>query len=88
MSKFTVFINKHPLFIIILLAFILRIFMVWKIPPSLNWDEVSIGYNAYSILETGKDEWGAFMPLHFRAFGEFKLPVHIYASIPGMRFLV
>jgi 4-amino-4-deoxy-L-arabinose transferase-like glycosyltransferase len=47
-------------------------------PPSLYWDEASIGYNAYSILKTGQDEWGTSYPLNFRAFGEFKLPVYIY----------
>lgn len=53
--------------------------MISGIPPSVYWDEASIGYNAYSILQTGKDEWGEFMPIHFRAFGEFKLPVYIYS---------
>ena len=54
------------------------------IPPSLNWDEVSIGYNAYSILKTGRDEWGQFLPVHFKAYGEYKLPAQIYLSIPGI----
>ncbi len=72
------------LFLIVLAAFFLRFWRVVEIPPSLNWDEVSIGYNAYSILETGRDEWGEFMPLHFRSFGEYKLPAQIYASIPGI----
>lgn len=69
---------------IVLLAFILRFYKVTEIPPSLNWDEVSIGYNAYSILKTGRDEWGVFLPVHFKAYGEYKLPVQIYASIPGI----
>ena len=69
---------------IVLLAFFLRFYKVTEIPPSLNWDEVSIGYNAYSILKTGRDEWGVFLPIHFKAYGEFKLPVQIYASIPGI----
>lgn len=72
------------LFLIVLAAFILRLYRVTEIPPSLNWDEVSIGYNAYSILKTGKDEWGQFLPVHFKAYGEYKLPVQIYASIPGI----
>lgn len=50
-------------------------------PPSLNWDEVSHGYNAYSILKTGHDEWGEKFPTIFRAFGDYKLPVYIYLSI-------
>ncbi|MFH1601750.1 MAG: glycosyltransferase family 39 protein [Candidatus Shapirobacteria bacterium] len=70
----------------LVLAFILRFWRVWEVPPALNWDEVSIGYNAYSILKTGRDEWGKIFPLHFRAFGEYKLPVQIYASIPGIWF--
>lgn len=78
--------NKIILISILILAFLLRINKITSIPPSLNWDEVSIGYNAYSILKTGKDEWGEFMPLHFKAFGEYKLPAQIYASIPGIYF--
>lgn len=73
--------------LILVLAFVLRFWRAWEIPPALNWDEVSIGYNAYSILKTGRDEWGKFLPLHFRAFGEYKLPVQIYASIPGIWLL-
>lgn len=72
------------LVLIIVLGFFLRIYKVASIPPSLNWDETSIAYNAYSILKTGKDEWGQFMPLHFKSFGEYKLPAQIYASIPGI----
>ena len=69
---------------IILLAFGLRFYRVTEIPPALNWDEVSIGYNAYSVLKTGKDEWGISLPVHFRAYGEYKLPAQIYAAIPGI----
>lgn len=74
------------LLLIVILAFFLRIFKVTEDPPSLNWDEVSIGYNAYSILKTGKDEWREPFPIHFKAYGEYKLPLQIYASIPGIYF--
>lgn len=69
---------------VLVVAFILRFYKVTEIPPSLNWDEVSIGYNAYSVLKTGKDEWGKFLPIHFKSYGEYKLPAQIYASIPGI----
>jgi 4-amino-4-deoxy-L-arabinose transferase-like glycosyltransferase len=75
------------LFFVVILAFFLRFYKVTISPPSLNWDEVSIGYNAYSILKTGKDEWGRFLPLNFESYGEYKLPVQIYASIPGISVL-
>lgn len=78
--------NKIALFLIITLAFFLRIFKVTEIPPALNWDEISIGYNAYSVLKTGKDEWGEQFPVHFKSYGEYKLPVQVYASIPGIYF--
>lgn len=77
------YINRFILFLALILIFFLftRLFKITEIPPSLYWDEASIGYNAYSLLKTGSDEWGEFLPLHFRAFGEFKLPVYIYAVV-------
>jgi 4-amino-4-deoxy-L-arabinose transferase-like glycosyltransferase len=46
---------------------------------SLYGDEIAIGYNAYSILKTGRDEFGNFMPLQFKSWGDQKNPVYIYA---------
>lgn len=71
---------------IVILAFSLRFYKFTEDPPALNWDEASIGYNAYSILKTGKDEWNQAFPVHFKAYGEYKLPVQIYTSIPGIYF--
>lgn len=56
-------------------------------PPSLNWDETSLGYNAYSILQTGRDEWGRRLPLTFEAFGDYKLPGYIYITVPFVALL-
>lgn len=64
----------------------MRFYKVTSVPPALNWDEVSIGYNAYSILKTGKDEWKEPFPVHFKAYGEYKLPLQVYVSIPGIYF--
>ncbi len=58
-----------------------RFYKLGEVPVSAYWDEASIGYNAYSILQTGKDEWGNSFPLHFKAFGEYKLPFYIYATV-------
>lgn len=70
------------LLLIILFGFALRIAFISDFPPSLNWDEVSLSYNAYSLLKTGRDEWGTVHPTIFRAFGDFKLPGYIYADVP------
>ena len=48
----------------------------------MTWDEASIGYNAYSILKTGADEYGNKLPLSFRSFDDFKPPVYIYLTVP------
>lgn len=69
------------LILICLLFLVTRLYKIDSIPSSVYWDEASIGYNAYSVLTTGKDEWGETLPLHFRAFGEFKLPVYIYSVL-------
>ena len=66
--------------LIFFLALVLRLVRIDGTPPSLNWDEVSHGYNAYSILETNKDEWGNTYPSIFRAYGDYKLPSYIYLT--------
>ena len=64
-----------------LIGFLLRWIQVSVLPPSLNWDEISHGYNAYSILTHGVDEWGNYYPSIFRAYGDYKLPVYIYTTV-------
>jgi 4-amino-4-deoxy-L-arabinose transferase-like glycosyltransferase len=70
------------LLIIIIGAFILRTYKLTKVPPSLNWDEVAAGYNAYTISHWGKDEWGNKFPLVFTSFRDDKHPIHIYMTAP------
>lgn len=68
---------------LIAITFIIRLFGLTFSPPGFFCDETSIGYNAYSILQTGKDEKGIAFPVFFKAFGDFKNPVYIYlATIP------
>src|SRR5213593_3272786 len=46
--------------------------------PGFFIDESSITYNAYTISQSGTDEFGNRWPLFFRAFGDYKNPVYIY----------
>ena len=66
--------------LIFFLAFALRFYKLGEIPLGLNNDETAIGYNAYSIEQTGRDEYGTFMPIYFRSFGDYKLPVYVYMA--------
>jgi len=66
MRAFSMIIRKNlALILIVVLALFIRIYKINEFPPALNWDEVSHGYNAYSILITGKDEWGVKLPVIF-----------------------
>lgn len=73
---------KVLLFIIVILASILRLYQLGKTPISLEWDEVAIGYDAYSILRTGKDQFGQFLPINFRSLDDYKPPLYVYSAIP------
>ena len=78
---------KHKLFllVIILLAAFLRLYNITEVPPGVNRDEASIGYTAYSLLTTGKDEYGRPFPLSFESFGDWKLPLYIYTTVPFVK---
>ncbi len=68
--------------IILLVAISLRFYRISDLPPSLNWDEVSHGYNAYSILKSGTDEWGRLPIANFRAYGDYPTTLYMYLTIP------
>lgn len=76
------------LFIIILfLAFSLRVYKLDSVPPSISWDEAAVGYNAWTIANYGKDEYGQSFPLYFKSFGDDKHPVHIYSTAVFVKLL-
>lgn len=76
------------LFLIVSLAAVLRLYQLGQNPPSLTWDEASLGYNAWSIALTGRDEHGKVFPRDaFAAFGDYKPPAYIYAAVPFVRIL-
>lgn len=51
-------------------------------PPCFNADEAAFSYNAWSILKTGKDEYGEPFPLRLKSYGDYKLPLLTYLTIP------
>lgn len=79
------FIKKY--FFSILLLFIvgfgafLRFYHLDANPPAFNWDEVAFGYNAHSILQTGRDEYGKFLPIYWQSLDDYKRPVYSYITV-------
>ena len=76
--------NNLALLLIVVLATILRFYQLGQNPPSLDWDETAHGYNAYSILKTGRDEYGYRLPLSFRSFDDYKPPIYTYLVVPSI----
>lgn len=78
--------SKKILFILLCISFLSFILSVVQFripsPPCLNADEASFGYNAYSLLKTGRDEYGSFLPLRLKSFGDYKMPLYSYFSVP------
>src|SRR5471030_1649308 len=77
---------KFKLAILVLILSITVFFRFYQLssnPPSLNWDEISQGYNSYSILKTGQDDWGQYFPItNFRAYGDYPTTVYLYLVMP------
>lgn len=70
------------LIFIVFISFALRIYQLGKVPISPDLDEASLGYNAYSILHTGRDEYGKFLPMVFRSFDDYKPGLYVYLTVP------
>ena len=75
---------KIKLFLILLLAAVLRFYQLGQVPSGFINDEAAFGYNAYSLLKTGRDEFGKAWPIIFHSFGEGKLPAYIYLTMPSV----
>ena len=77
--------NKKIILIITIFTLIglfFHFFKINQVPPCLNADELAFSYNSYSLLKTGKDEFGKILPLRLTSFGDYKLPLLSYLNIP------
>ncbi len=81
---------KKEIILISVLFFVgtlLRTVHIAQNPPSMNRDELAIGYNAYSLVKTHREEHGIGpWPLNFPSFGEYKLPGTIYLTALSVNF--
>ena len=66
----------------IVLAIITRFYKLGEVPKGFYVDEAGYGYSAYSILKTGKDEFGKALPIIFRSFTDYKTSVYAYLIVP------
>jgi 4-amino-4-deoxy-L-arabinose transferase-like glycosyltransferase len=83
--------KRWQIFLIVLtiiLAAVTRLYRLSSQPPGLYWEEVALGYDAYSILRTGKDFHGNSWPIvAFESFGDWKPAGYFYATAAVEFFL-
>lgn len=82
--------NKREIFllgVILAAAAAVRCWGLDKSPASVGFDEAALGYNAYSLLKTGKDEYGTPLPLSLRSFNDYKPALYAYLSIPAIALM-
>ena len=72
------------LVIIFIIGILLRFYRLGDVPFGFHRDEAFLGYNAYSILQTGADMSGNFLPLHLKSF-LFSPALYSYFSIPFIK---
>ncbi len=69
---------------ILMLGTFLYFYKIDTVPPRLSADEIPSGYNAYSILLTGKDEYGKSFPISFRFSSSYSPPLYVYLTVPAI----
>lgn len=67
---------------IVAVASFLRLYGLASVPVSMFGDEMDVGYQAYSILKTGRDYYGNFLPVHFHSLAEWRTPLYLYSAVP------
>ena len=68
--------------IILALSLFLRVSLLNVVPPELFGDEIDVGYQAYSLLKTGKDLYGQILPTYIHSLSEWRAPLLMYATVP------
>ncbi len=61
---------------------VVRFVLLGVVPPGLNQDEASIGYDAWAILHYGVDRNGFPYPVHLVSWGSGQNALYAYLSMP------
>ena len=71
-----------------LVALALRLVGLSHLPPGLFVDEAFTGYDALSLLHTGRDMWGEWLPLYFTSWGGDAVEgLYRYLCVPFLALL-
>jgi len=73
--------------LILALSLGLRVGLLQIAPPELFGDEVDVGYQARSLLQTGRDLYGQILPTYIHSLAEWRAPLLMYATVPTIAAL-
>ncbi len=73
---------KTVFWVVIAASLLVRTWQFSETPGGLNQDEVSAAYEAWSLLETGKDRWGNSYPVYFPSWGSGQNVLYSYLTVP------
>ncbi|KKQ25195.1 MAG: hypothetical protein US62_C0003G0024 [Candidatus Woesebacteria bacterium GW2011_GWA1_37_8] len=72
---------------ILVFAGLIYLYKLDVIPSGFYVDEAVVAYNAYSILETGKDAFGQQYPVLFRLLGSYTPGLFVYTSALAIKLI-
>jgi hypothetical protein len=71
-------------FALALATFVPRAIGLASNPVGFFADEASTGYDAYAMLLTGCDQYGEFLPLFARSFGDYNESLYRFLTVPAV----
>jgi len=75
------------IYLILTLAAFLRFLKLDSLPISLFGDEIDVGYHAWSLITTGRDYMGNFLPTYIQSLAEWRAPLLMYVTAPFVGIL-
>src|SRR5260221_11903241 len=75
------------LILIVVFGAWLRLYRLADYPQYFNQDESVLGYDAWSLWQTGHDQHGDVLPVFFRTFGDYVPPAANYLTAPVVGLL-
>lgn len=83
-NRQSLFLRNKPLVTIFFLALFLRNINLGSTPAGFHADEIRVGWNAYSILHSGKDDRGNTLAAYYNTFGDYRPTGIFYITIPSI----
>ena len=75
----SVMVSASFLALALVIGIVLRTAALSRVPAGFNQDEACNGYDAYSLMQTGRDQHGNRLPITIQAFNDYRMPLFDYS---------